>query len=279
MEDESSGDFGAVKNAPGVPLVRQPVRRPECSLQWMPHPGRRAVYRTRIEPMDDSPREFFEQISDEYTAAIDRCVPRYREMLWAILHYLPARWRPARILELGCGSGNLSEIVCGKFPGASVRLVDFSGGLIEQCKRRLAGFRGVEYQEEDFRNLQFPRGSFDLVVSSISLHHLTHSEKADLFAGVHRWLGGPGVFTYSDQFAGVTEDLYAKQMADWKERSRQLGASREEWDTWMEHQDAHDHHATLPEQLEWLRTAGFGTVDCTWRYILWTVLQARKESP
>ncbi|MHC4400792.1 MAG: hypothetical protein ACYTG0_14040 [Planctomycetota bacterium] len=40
--------------------------------------------------MDESPREFFEEISAGYTAAIDRCVPRYREMLWAILHYLPA---------------------------------------------------------------------------------------------------------------------------------------------------------------------------------------------
>lgn len=227
--------------------------------------------------MDESLREFFDSISGRYTEAIDRCVPRYREMLWAILHYLPAEWTPTRILELGCGSGNLSELVCRAFPDASIRLVDFSGRLLDQCKSRLTRYRGIEYQEEDFRNLRFPRASFDLVVSSISLHHLTHEEKADLFAKVCHWLDSEGVFTYSDQFAGVTEDLYAKQMADWEERSRKLGASAEEWRDWMEHQDAHDHHATLIDQIEWLRRAGFKTIDCTWRYILWTVIQARKQ--
>ena len=74
--------------------------------------------------MDGTSRQFFEDISGEYTAAIDRCVPRYREMLWAILHYLPPAWMPDRILELGCGSGNLSELLCRKFPDASIRLVD-----------------------------------------------------------------------------------------------------------------------------------------------------------
>ena len=226
--------------------------------------------------MDESARQFFENISSQYTAAVDRCVPRYREMLWAILHYLPTDWTPGRILELGCGSGNLSELLRHRFPDASIRLVDFSGKLLEQCKNRLASDDGIQYHEQDFRELQFADQAFDLIVSSISIHHLTHSEKASLFAKTYRWLDHGGIFTYSDQFAGVTDDLYAKQMRDWKEASRQLGASPEEWDTWMQHQDAHDHHATLVDQIQWLQEAGFDTVDCTWRYILWTVLQARK---
>ncbi len=227
--------------------------------------------------MGESSRQFFEDISRQYTAAIDRCVPRYREMLRAILHYLPADRAPRRILELGCGSGNLSELVYCKFPRAAVRLVDFSGSLLQQCRNRLGALDAIEYQEEDFRNLDFAAGSFDLVVSSIALHHLTHDEKADLFRNVYRWLSRGGVFSYSDQFAGVTDDLYARQIADWQEQSARLGATDEEWNAWMEHQAAHDHHATLVDQIEWLRGAGFASIDCTWRYILWTVLQARKR--
>ena len=178
---------------------------------------------------DQSPREFFEEISAEYTAAIDRCVPRYREMLWAILHYLPTGWTPRRILELGCGSGNLSELLCRRFPGASIRLVDFSGSLLRECSGRLSEFGNLEYREEDFRRLRFDPGSFDLVVSSISLHHLTDREKAEFFRGVFGWLDDGGIFSYSDQFAGVTDDLYARQMADWRERAKALGATAEEW--------------------------------------------------
>jgi tRNA (cmo5U34)-methyltransferase len=225
---------------------------------------------------NETSRDFFEGISGEYTAAVDRCVPRYREMLWAILHYLPAGWKPDRILELGCGSGNLSELLCREFPDASLHLVDFSQKLLVQCKKRLAGYRQVDYQEEDFRRLDFPKESFDLIVSSISIHHLTDAEKSRLFTRLFDWLGNDGVVSYSDQFRGVTDDLYARQMRDWQERARELGASPEEWDAWMEHQRAHDHHATLIAQIEWLQAAGFTSIECPWRYILWTVLQARK---
>jgi tRNA (cmo5U34)-methyltransferase len=227
--------------------------------------------------MDESPQQFFDQMSGQYAEAIDRCVPRYREMLWAILHYLPAEMAPARILELGCGSGNLSELVCRRFPTASVGLVDFSGRLLEQCRRRLAGFPGIEYVEADFRELQFDHRSFDLIVSSISIHHLSHDEKGRLFVDIHGWLTPGGVFSYSDQFAGVTDDLYDRQMADWKLLAEQLGGTAQQWETWMEHQEAHDHHAALIDQIDWLRQAGFRTIDCTWRYVLWTVLQARKS--
>jgi tRNA (cmo5U34)-methyltransferase len=226
--------------------------------------------------VDGTPQEFFDEISGDYASAIERCVPRYREMLWAILYYLPSDWAPAGILELGCGSGNLSAALAKRFPGASIRLVDFSGKLLEQCKSRLAGHADARCQQADFRDLRFPDGSFDLVVSSIAIHHLADAEKADLFKRVHRWLSPGGVFTYSDQFAGATDDLYAKHMAKWQECSKDLGASDEEWNAWMQHQRAHDFHAPLRAQIRWLQDAGFTTVDCPWRYLLWTVLQARK---
>ena len=196
------------------------------------------------------------------------------------------RWKPCvhwlrkaqqdHLERAGCG--NLSAILCRKFPDASIRLVDFSGRLLEPCRDRLSEFGNIQYQEKDFRSLDFAPGSLDLIVSSISLHHLAHEEKTDLLVESFGWLENEGVFSYSDQFAGVTDDLYARQTADWKERSKQRGACIEEWDAGMEHQDTHDHHATLVDQIEWLRKAGSKSIDCTWRYILRTVLQARKQS-
>jgi tRNA (cmo5U34)-methyltransferase len=227
--------------------------------------------------VDETSREFFDEISGDYASAIERCVPRYREMLWAMLYYLPAAWAPGRVLELGCGSGNLSAALCEQFPDASIRLVDFSGKLLRQCERRLAGHRDVCCQQDDFRDLRYPDGSFDLVASSIAIHHLADEEKAELFKRVHRWLSSDGVFTYCDQFAGATEDLYAKHLAKWRECATGLGASKEEWDAWMQHQEAHDFHAPLLAQVVWLREAGFAAVDCPWRFLLWTVLQARKR--
>lgn len=226
-------------------------------------------------PTPDANRAFFDGIAGEYDGAIARCVPRYAEMLEAILGYLPPGFAPARILELGCGTGNLTARVRARFPAAALTLVDVSAEMLDACRRRFAGDARLGFLELDFRALEPEPASVDLVVSSISLHHLTHDEQAALFARLRRGLAPGGVFAYGDQFAGATPDLYREHMARWQAAARALGAGRAEWDTWMAHQAAHDHHAPLASHLEWLRAAGFATVDCVWRYVLWTVVQAR----
>jgi tRNA (cmo5U34)-methyltransferase len=97
-----------------------------------------------------------------------------------------------------------------------------------------------------------------------------------LFANIHSWLRPAGVLAIADQCAGATEDLQAHHMAIWKQQSLQAESSLDEWNMWMRHQAEHDHHDTLIDQMDWLRTAGFSVVDCPWRYLLWCVIQARK---
>jgi len=57
----------------------------------------------------------------------------------------------------------------------------------------------------------------------------------------------------------------------------EAGSTEDEWQMWMQHQTEHDFHDTLSDQMAWLRDAGFETVDCVWRYLLWSVVQARKS--
>lgn len=219
---------------------------------------------------------FFDRLSDDYSAAIQRCFPRYSEMLWTLTAYLPHGWHPARILELGCGTGNLSVTLAHAFPEASFYFVDLSTESLDVLSKRLSS--SVQYQAEprDMRELQFAEESFDWITSSIAIHHLRSEEKMLLFKSAHRWLRPGGIFSYADQFRGATSELYSHHMANWKQLSQASGATDEEWRMWMAHQDAHDHHDTLGDQIDWLRDAGFRSVDCVWRYLLWTVVQAEK---
>ena len=228
-----------------------------------------------LEPGPAANRDFFDDIAGGYAGAIERCVPRYHEMLAAILEYLPPGFAPTRILELGCGTGNLTARVRHAFPAAEITLVDVSAQMLDHCRRRFAGDGGIGFLETDFRQTETAPATLDLVVSSISLHHCTHDEQAALFRRVRRWLAPGGVFTYSDQFAGATQDLYDHHMERWKAESLAMGASDEEWETWMAHQAVHDHHAPLAAHLQWCTAAGFDVADCVWRYLLWTVIQAR----
>ena len=218
---------------------------------------------------------FFDQLSTDYTSAIERCFPRYREMLWALLDYLPQDRTFDRILELGCGTGNLSVLLTAAYPTASFRFVDVSVDSLEICRTRLGTHDRVEWDPTDFRDLQLEPNSFDLVISSISVHHLRSNDKQQLFGRIRAALKPQGVFTFADQFRGATDQLYEQHVSNWRALSLSAGATTDEFAMWMQHQQDHDHHDSLSDQMDWLRQSGFPIVDCTWRYLLWSVVQAR----
>jgi len=221
--------------------------------------------------MSDVPvGQFFDALSEDYTATIERCFPRYREMLWALLEYLPSDRTYSKILELGCGTGNLSVLLAERFTDSSIWFVDVSRESLDVCRANHA------FDEHDFRDMAFDPGTFDLIISSISIHHLLPEEKQSLFADAHVWLQPSGIFTFADQFAGATDDLYSTHMLNWQRQSLAAGSTEDEWAMWMRHQLDHDHHDTLADQMNWLSDAGFSIVDVPWRYLLWTVLQSRK---
>jgi len=227
-------------------------------------------------PESRSSQQFFDNLSPRYTRMIRRVVPRYEEMLWALLYYLPEDFAPKRILELGCGTGNLSALLIRKYPQAELTLVDISREQLNACRERFPGNDRLHFLQSDFRELPTRAGHYDLVVSSIAIHHLPDPDKAELFKHIYQQLKHGGLCAYSDQFGGSTPDLYAKHMQRWEEWARQQEVPQEEWDTWMEHQRESDFHAPLPEQMRWLQEAGFTSIDSPWRYLLWTVIQARK---
>ena len=95
--------------------------------------------------MENQTKQFFESMVGEYNHAIELCVPRYDEMLWAIMYYLPSCWKPVNILELGCGSGNLSELVAQTFPHAKLCLIDQSEKFLSSCSSRLRKYKSIQY--------------------------------------------------------------------------------------------------------------------------------------
>jgi tRNA (cmo5U34)-methyltransferase len=223
-----------------------------------------------------SVEQFYNTVSKDYDKFVHRAVPRYPEMLWAIFQYVPKGLKPKRILELGCGTGNLSELIVKTYPNAEKTLVDISEEVISQCKNRLEGNNRIEYCQADINDLDFSADSFDLIVSSITIHHLQDHEKELLFGKAFNWLTNEGVFTYADQFAGATKEIYDNHMNLWHQFVLNSGCEEDEWQIWMKHQDEHDYHATAADQIEWLKKANFSSIDITWRYLLWTVITTRK---
>ena len=219
--------------------------------------------------------EFYNSISKSYTESIQRCVPRYREMLESLFAYLKPDFEPKSILELGCGTGNLTHFLTAKYPNAKITAVDISTECINECKIRLPE-ENIEYINSDFRDLELPENSFDLIVSSISIHHIDDSAKGILFRKIYSSQTKNGILSFCDQFRGETEHIYKKHIEFWKMIALEQGSSLDEWNMWMKHQEEHDFHSSLSKHLKWLEEARYKNIDCTRRFLLWTTIYAEK---
>ena len=73
---------------------------------------------------------------------------------------------PARILDLGTGTGNGAQLAAGRFPDATVTGVDMSPGMIAEAGRRLPAefVLWVRFEVADASALSFEDGGFDLVL-------------------------------------------------------------------------------------------------------------------
>jgi len=79
-----------------------------------------------------------------------------------------------KALDVGCGPGRLSLHLARTTPGLAVTGIDISPDMIALARRRAAAVNlkdRLDFQVADVGSLPFPENEFDLVVSTLSMHH------------------------------------------------------------------------------------------------------------
>jgi tRNA (cmo5U34)-methyltransferase len=219
-------------------------------------------------------------MSDEYDSLIRRAVPRYAEMSERLIDYLPNE--PNTILELGCGTGNLSLRLAEKFPNADLTLVDASSEMIEITAARLSEkflehTKKVNFILARFEDLNLEAKQFDLVTSCISLHHV--KDKQPTYEKVFNSLKSKGTFRFADQLRGATDWNHEKNWQRWLEFCREPdNCNEDEIQSLLDHAEAHDFYTPLAEHFRMLTDVGFKSLDCVWRNWIWGIITADVSS-
>jgi ubiquinone/menaquinone biosynthesis C-methylase UbiE len=129
------------------------------------------------------------------------------------------------------------------------------------------------YVTAQFEELALPESSFDLVVSSISLHHV--ADKANLYRRIRTLLRAGGSFCFADQIRGEPESNHRINWERWLDYCRQSGhCTQEEIESLLDHAAAHDHYVPLTQHVSMLSDAGFNDIDCVWRNWMWGIVTA-----
>jgi tRNA (cmo5U34)-methyltransferase len=226
----------------------------------------------------ESAHEYWGAKVAEYDDFIRRVVPRYDEMMDRLLEGVPPTVE--RVLELGSGTGNLSLRLAALAPEAHFTFVDASPEMVEALRTRLsvrapAAVARSTFVVAGFETFVPDPGAWDLVVSSLSLHHV-----ADL-GPVYRRIGAAlrprGQFRSCDGVRAATAEQErierARWEAFWLEGSR---LTPEELASVREHVARHDHYETLETHFRLLAEAGLTAWDCAWRDGRFAVLSAKK---
>ncbi|RDH76144.1 methyltransferase domain-containing protein [Mycolicibacterium moriokaense] len=115
-----------------------------------------------------------------------------------------------KVLEIGCGTGNVVIRVKNAHPRVDVVGVDPDPKALARAQRKAQGLNGIRFERGYAQRLPFADGGFDRVLSSMMLHHLDDEAKAAAAAEAFRVLrpggslhivdiGGP--MTAADGFA------------------------------------------------------------------------------
>ena len=197
----------------------------------------------------------------------------YRAALWAA-EIPPLRKSPA-ILDIGAGTGILSELMVQRYPGAIITLLDISENMLELAKRRFQARANIHFIIADYSREDFGK-EYDIICSALSIHHLTNVNKRGLYRRIFEALNRGGLFINADQVQGESEWMHQRNLEYWDEFIMHAGLPRKEAEAVLSRRDRYDRMEKLSVQLRWLREAGFSDMELVYKNRPFVVFLGRK---
>jgi tRNA (cmo5U34)-methyltransferase len=218
------------------------------------------------------------EAAENYARTVDTIIPQRKEIL-SIISRLAIELSSAnpRIIDLGCGLGDVTAEIVKLKPDVEVLMLDFSDEMIRRSSERFRDNKNITVVKQDLNQgisgITDER-EFDAVVSCFALHHVEFENRIKLYSDIRAILKERGLFINGDLFkedspiidqwefdnniSALLVMLKEKLGQEWTfdelklnrlENARKMG----------------DKPGTLCDMFHDMRAAGFGYVDCLWK--------------
>jgi tRNA (cmo5U34)-methyltransferase len=148
--------------------------------------------------------------------------------------------------------------------------------MLEKARERFSGRNNVRYIVADYSSADLG-GTYDLVCSALSIHHLTREDKERLYRRIFNALNPDGVFVNADQVLGGTPRIQKCFIDYWDDFVRDGPLSPGGAAEIRRRRDTLDRNGHLGTQLGWLRESGFSDVDVIYKNRMFVVFTGRRE--
>lgn len=129
----------------------------------------------------------FDEFAEEYANRFDN-ISGYIEHLSNFCRLVEPE--NPRILELGCGPGNVTRFLKASFPESRIMAIDLAPKMIEIARTFLPE---VDFRVMDVRNISSIQEKFDAIMCSFCLPFLSKADAAKLIADCSALLNSGGV--------------------------------------------------------------------------------------
>jgi tRNA (cmo5U34)-methyltransferase len=229
------------------------------------------------------------EAAQQYKKVVDVAIP-YRQEILTIIAGLATAFvtEHPKVLDLGCGYGNVTAEVLKMKPEASVCLVDFSDEMIRLSRERFKDKPGIRIVKHDLNtgitDASIGKG-FDVIASCFALHHVEFTNRVKLYSDIRRALKPDGLFINGDRFKEDSPIINEWVFNAWiSYMVRQIRAKLGKETTLAEVKQRQnisdkklgDKPGTIWDMRRDLKKAGFRYVDCLWKYQTLAIIVAAK---
>jgi tRNA (cmo5U34)-methyltransferase len=218
---------------------------------------------------------------DHYQSAV---VPGYLEMIdlvaEACLRYLP---KEAKLIDLGCGTGNAALAVLQKNPSAKVYLIDGSERMVKVAQEKISRVYAdaiMGYCVADLAGSNWNDGlegeEYDAIISTLVLEHLPFDRYKDVIAKCYRLLKPGGWLLAAEGYAEEGSDMQQWFFEEMDSRRKAIDQELSDFVARLRDEKETHYYCSKAEKEGWLMQAGFVQVKVLWQYLCIALMAGRK---
>jgi len=220
-------------------------------------------------------------------------IPFATEQIEIMLRVIEARGEQVeRFVDLGCGSGVLTQALFSRYPQATGTLVDFSEPMLEAARSQLSqhaaqlSFVNQDFGAKGWLSTVTHQAPFDVIMSAYAIHHQPDERKRELYAEIFDLLKPGGFFINVEHVASPSEwietlsdELMIDSLHTFHTRQGTSQSRDQIAHDFVHRPDKAANILTPVEvQCEWLREIGFQDADCYFKVFELAVFGGRKRS-